>query len=61
MTGRIIWRRAHPVRLPDRINTPAHAELEGAYRLDLALRELQRDLENSDLTPEHIARVGEWV
>ncbi|MER9176682.1 hypothetical protein NKH72_24275 [Mesorhizobium sp. M0955] len=61
MSTRFYWRRAHQVRLADRINTPPHVELRGALRLDVVLSELQRELENSDLTQEQVTRVGEWV
>ena len=44
MTGRIIWRRAHPVRLPDR-DTPVHRELLEAYVADLCLKEVASALE----------------
>jgi hypothetical protein len=33
--SRIIWRRAHPVRLPDRIHTPPHEELKAAFMQDI--------------------------
>lgn len=50
--SRIIWRRAHPVRLPDRINTPPHLELREADQREQFIRdglaelvqELDRDL-----------------
>lgn len=61
MSTRFYWRRAHPVRLPDRINTAPHVELREAIRLYQVLREIERELENSDLSPEQIAQVGEWV
>jgi hypothetical protein len=41
------WRRAHPVRLPDRPDAfvQIHLELGRAYRLDLCRHELERDIE----------------
>lgn len=50
---RAYWRKA-PVR-PDAYEA-VHAELEGAYRLDQVLREIDQAL--SDLTQEQVARVG---
>lgn len=38
---RIIWRRAHQVRIKDRFNTPPHNELRAARTYDL-IREQQR-------------------
>lgn len=53
--SRIIWRRAHPVRLPDRLHTKPHEEMQAAFmqdirrdpkRLeDLLAREIDRELE----------------
>lgn len=55
MASRIIWRRAHPVRLPDRIETPPHIEMFLAYMQDISkdpkkledvlAREIGRELE----------------
>ncbi|MGY2995491.1 hypothetical protein [Mesorhizobium sp. URHB0026] len=44
MSTRVYWRRAHPVRLPDKINTPPHLELLAAYRRDQAMAEIEREL-----------------
>lgn len=45
MTGsRIIWRRAHPVRLPDRTYTDPHLELYEAYRQDRLNAELSEQI-----------------
>ncbi|WP_185973503.1 hypothetical protein [Mesorhizobium sp. WSM4303] len=41
---RIIWRRAHPVRLPDK-DTPVHRELLEARVADLCLKEVAQALE----------------
>ena len=38
--SRIIWRRAHPVRLPDKVNTPPHVELLAAYQIDQINRDV---------------------
>lgn len=56
MTGRIIWRRAHPVRLPDRINTAPHLEMNEAWRREQFIaegmarleQELERKLSDED-------------
>ena len=40
MSDRIYWRRAHPVRIPDRVNTQPHLELRQALRFDIAFEEL---------------------
>lgn len=32
--SRIIWRRAHPVRLPNKVETPPHLELLQAFERD---------------------------
>jgi len=62
MITRRTWVAAHVRRLPQAdAFARVHAELEDAYRLDQALFELQRELENSDLTQEQVARVEEWV
>lgn len=37
---RIIWRRAHPVRLSDRVNTKPHRELWAAYRAEKLTKEI---------------------
>lgn len=42
--SKIIWRRAHPVRLPDRTNTKPHQELLAAYQIDQINREVAADL-----------------
>jgi hypothetical protein len=47
--SRIIWRRAHPVRLPDK-DTPVHRELLEARIHDLCTKELEADL--ADMKPE---------
>lgn len=33
--SRIIWRRAHPVRVKDRIHTPPHDEMWPAFMQDI--------------------------
>mgnify|MGYP001118218126 CR=1 FL=1 len=41
---RIIWRKAHPVHLPDRAGTKPHQELFAAYQTDQINREIAEDL-----------------
>lgn len=41
---RVIWRRAHPVRIKDRVNTAPHAELLEARIHDLCTKELEAAL-----------------
>lgn len=55
MTGRIIWRRAHPVRLPDR-DTPVHRELLEARVSDLCLKAVAQELAALDLKPVQAER-----
>lgn len=53
--SRIIWRRAHPVHLPERIDTPPHIEMFRAFAKDISkdpkkledvlAREIGRELE----------------
>lgn len=49
MSPRVIWRRAHPVRLPDRINTAPHLETNEAWRREQFIAEgmarLEQELE----------------
>lgn len=50
---RTIWRRAHPVRLPERVDTAPHLELFEAYQRDryhadfekMLVEELERELQ----------------
>jgi hypothetical protein len=50
---RIYWRRAHPVRIPSRLDTDPHVELAAARQKDLLnadiqewlAHELERELE----------------
>lgn len=51
--SRIIWRRAHPVRLPDR-DTPVHRELLAAYVTDSCVKEVEKYL--ADLKLEQAER-----
>lgn len=44
MNTRVIWRRAHPVRLPDKVNTPPHVEMFAAFQIDQINREVAADL-----------------
>lgn len=44
MNTRVIWRRAHPVRLPDKVNTPPHVEMFAAYAVDKINWEIADDL-----------------
>ena len=56
MTPRTIWRRAHPVRLQDRINTAPHLEMNEAWRreqfiaegMERLAQELDRDLSHDE-------------
>ncbi|WP_156394431.1 hypothetical protein [Mesorhizobium sp. Root172] len=41
---RFYWRRAHPVRIPDKVNTPPHVEMFEAYQRDQINREAAEDL-----------------
>ena len=41
---RFYWRRAHPVRIPDKVNTPPHVEMFEAYQRDQINREVAEDL-----------------
>lgn len=43
MKSRVIWRRAHPVRLPNRDTAP-HRELLDAFVRDIESRLLENDL-----------------
>jgi len=42
MTARFYWRRAHPVRLPDKVNTKPHQELWEAYRTEKLNKEIEQ-------------------